>query len=420
MARVVIPLNDTKLKNTKSKDKNYTLADGQGLHLLVKPNGTKLWEFIYKSPTKLKRRKTSFGNYPVTSLKQARKRRQQYQDLITNNIDPIEYFKELKEKLQVANQKSKDFTGEIANKYFSLKQNNKNLKDITIKKAKARLENHFYKYLAQKENTIIHTITFVDIINILNKLEACGKLETLLRVKLLIIEIFKYAYTLGITNTNIFAKLELYTFKVQKKSDIRNYPTLTKKDDIKRLYRSINSYEYNLITKYLLLFSIHTAQRQGTIITSQWEHINFKNKVWTIPKELMKMNKEHILPLSDITIQHLKELKDIGLDSKYIFPNSQINTSRNKYPHISNNTATNALRKMGYTKEEQTAHGFRAMFKTVCKEHQEEFKISNEFVERILAHRVEGAVEGSYNRATNIKEMRIITNWWSNYLENII
>ena len=132
------------------------------------------------------------------------------------------------------------------------------------------------------------------------------------------------------------------------------------------------------------------------------------------------MSKEHILPLSDITIKYLKELRSIGLDSKCIFPNSQINTTRNKYPHISNNTATNALRKMGFTKEEQTAHGFRAMFKTVCKENQEDFDISNEFVERILAHKVEGNVEASYNRAINIKEMRIITNWWSEYLEGLV
>ncbi|MBT7118088.1 MAG: tyrosine-type recombinase/integrase [Candidatus Marinimicrobia bacterium] len=420
MARIVIPLNDTKIKNTKIKEKNYTLADGSGLQLLIKSNCTKLWEFIYKSPTKLKRRKTSFGNYPTVSLKQARTKRQQYQDLIISGIDPIEHFKDIKVKLKIENQKSRDFIGTIANKYFSIKQNNKNLKDITIKKAKGRLENHFYKYLAQKENTIIHTITFADILKILTKLEDSGKLETLLRVRLLIIEIFKYAYTLEVTNADLFAKLELYTFKVQKKSDIKNYPTLTAPNDIKRLYKSIKVYEHNIITKYLLLFSIHTAQRQGTIITAQWKHIDFKNQIWSIPKELMKMSKEHILPLSDITIKYLKELRSIGLDSKCIFPNSQINTTRNKYPHISNNTATNALRKMGFTKEEQTAHGFRAMFKTVCKENQEDFDISNEFVERILAHKVEGNVEASYNRAINIKEMRIITNWWSEYLEGLV
>lgn len=73
---------------------------------------------------------------------------------------------------------------------------------------------------------------------------------------------------------------------------------------------------------------------------------------------------------------------------------------------------------MGYTSEQQTAHGFRAMFKTVCKENQEEHNLNNEFVERVLAHKVDGDVESAYNRATNIEDMRKVVNWWSNWLEN--
>ena len=134
----------------------------------------------------------------------------------------------------------------------------------------------------------------------------------------------------------------------------------------------------------------------------------------------MKMRKKHIIPISDVLLNYLKELFILTGDSTYIFPNSQIKSTRNKYPHISNNTVTSALRKMGISNNEQTAHGFRAMFKTICKEHQEDYNISNEFVERILAHKVENDVESAYNRALNIKEMRIITNWWSNYLEELL
>jgi hypothetical protein len=90
MARQVIPLNDTKIKNSKSIEKAYTLADGQGLHLLIKPNGKKLWEFVFKSPSTLKRRKTSFGNYPDTTLKIARERRSECLELIASGTDPIE------------------------------------------------------------------------------------------------------------------------------------------------------------------------------------------------------------------------------------------------------------------------------------------------------------------------------------------
>lgn len=83
---------------------------------------------------------------------------------------------------------------------------------------------------------------------------------------------------------------------------------------------------------------------------------------------------------------------------------------------MSENTVNNAIRKMEFTKDQQTAHGLRAMFKTVCKENQTKHNLNNEFVEMVLAHKTEGAVEGAYNRAKNIEDMRVIIQWWSDYL----
>lgn len=415
MARVVTPLTDSKIKNAKPKEKAYTLSDGQGLQLLIKTNGSKLWEFFYKSPATLKRRKTSFGVYPTISLINARKKRSEYQELINNRIDPIDHFKQIKEELK-EQEKNKVYTIErVSNDFFALEQNNKKLKDGTITLSKNRLINHFFEYLPKKEHTHINDIDYLKTIKILEKLESKNKLETLSRVKQLIIKVFKYAYTENIIkDTEIFGKLELKTFKAN--STVKNNPTLTKKEDIKELYNKILSYK-NTTTKYLLLMSVHTAQRQGSIITAKWEDIDFKKKIWKVPAEFMKMKKEHILPISDILVGYLKELREYTQYSEYLFPNSQINATRNKYPHISNNTVTQALRNMGFTKEQQTAHGFRAMFKTVCKEHQEEHNLNNEFVERVLAHKVDGEVESVYNRANNIEDMRKIVNWWSNYLD---
>lgn len=421
MARTVVPLTDTKIKNSKAKEKDFTLPDGNGLHLLIKINNTKLWEFIYTSPTTLKRRKTSFGNYPQTTLKIARDKRQDYHKLISQGIDPIDYLKTIKDEIKSKQIKQTDYIEKISNNYLVIKKKNKNLKEITIEKATNRLKSHFYPHLTKNEKTVIHEISFENIIKLLKILEKKNLLETLFRVKILIIEIFKFAYSQGIIKeTDIFAKLELYNFRTQHRSEIKNNPTFTKKEDIKELYKKIVSYHNNLITKYLLIFSIHTAQRQGSIIKIKWEDIDLNEKIWEIPISDMKMRKKHIVPISDVLLNYLKELFILTGDSTYIFPNSQIKSTRNKYPHISNNTVTSALRKMGISNNEQTAHGFRAMFKTVCKEHQEEYNISNEFVERILAHKVESDVESAYNRALNIKEMRIITNWWSNYLEELL
>ena len=128
----------------------------------------------------------------------------------------------------------------------------------------------------------------------------------------------------------------------------------------------------------------------------------------------MKVKKEHNLPLSSQMIDYLKELYLLTGTNQYLFPNQQY---KNKY--MSENTVNNAIRKMEFTKDQQTAHGLRAMFKTVCKENQTKHNLNNEFVERILAHKTEGAVEGAYNRAKNIEDKRKIVNWWSDYLENL-
>ena len=113
MARTVIPLNDTQIKQAKPKDKEYALSDGKGLQLLVKSNSSKLWEFRYKSPTTLKRKKTSFGSYPKVKLKEARAIREEYQDLINRGIDPIEQKKNEKILIRKINTKK-------ANTFFKI------------------------------------------------------------------------------------------------------------------------------------------------------------------------------------------------------------------------------------------------------------------------------------------------------------
>ncbi len=419
MARVVQPLTDTQIRKAKEKDKSYTLADGNGLSIQIKPNGSKLWNFRYTSPLTNKARLTTFGTYPTISLKLARDKRAEYQELIFKDIDPIEHYKKIKEDIRQQQKENKNTIGKIAKSFFDMQKNNKGLKDITLNKNTGRIKNHFIEHLPQKEETQINNINYMQVIEILKKLERDNKLTTLKQVKGILVNLFKFAHSQNLNNDDIIHyKLQAYTFKQRKKTDIINNPALTKEEDIKKLYKDIKTYQHNLITKYLLIFSIHTAQRQGSIIKAKWCDINFREKSWTIPAQDMKTNKEHIIPLSDILIKYLKQLQIFTGDNVYLFPNTQINRITNKYPHISNNTVRNALHLLGY-KDKQTAHGLRATFKTVCKEHQEDYKLSNEYVEKILSHKVGNEVENAYNRALNLKEMRIIANWWSEYLEGL-
>lgn len=414
-------LKAEQVKALSKTDDKKSLNDGGGLRVVLKSNGSKVWEFKYTF--KGTRRATAFGSYPKVSLAAARKKAKEFYELLENDTDPINYLQKIKEEKK-KNERNKIYTVDyVADEFFKEEQKNKHLKDITIQKSKSRLENHFFLVLPKKENTNIKDITYEMTLKALHRLEADDKLETLLKVHTLIVRLLKFAYSTNIIESaELFGKLEVKQFR--KNIETKQNPTFTAEADIKRIYSDMLNYNNSLITKYLMIFTIHTAQRQGSIIRAKWSDINLDAKLWIIPKEDMKgtakTRREHHLPLSDVSVKYLKELYELTGADTYLFPNSQTNSKRNRYPHISNNTVTKALRLMGYTKEEQTAHGFRAMFKSVCKENQEKHSLVNEFVERVLAHKLVGATEDTYIRAKNIEDMRVIVEWWSDFLDRLI
>jgi len=408
-------LKDASIKALSYISEKKSLNDGGGLRIVAKPDGRKVWTFKYT--LKSKRKETTFGTYPKVSLAGARNEAKIFRALIEKGEDPLEVRKQNKINAKKEKQRETHKIEKIVDNYFDLEQHNKNKKDITIEKARGRINNHFYKYLPKGNDTLIHDITYDKLIFCLKQLEDENKLETLFRVKNILIGIFKFAYTEGIIeDTERFAKLEVKSFKLKSKDDVRNNPALTKDEDVKKLYKSMLNYRHNKLTRYALILSIHTAQRQGSIITAKWDDIDLRNKLWKIPALNMKMKIKHILPLSDVLIKYLKELKEISGGRIYLFPSMQ-----GKAKYMSNNTVNKAIRTIGYTSEEQTAHGLRATFKTICKKNQVKHHLPNEFVEMCLAHKTTiDSAEEVYIREKNIDEMRTIMNWWSNYLEGFL
>lgn len=407
-------LKSEQVKKLSYNDKKKSLNDGGGLRIVAKKDGRKVWLFKYSFNGKQK--DTTLGTFPKVSLAMARTKANEFTNYLEKGEDPLEIKKN--KKIEVKHEKLKKIQTieKITDRYFEIKQHNENLADITIKKLQERIQNHIYPYLSNKKDTSIHDINYDELVKCLSKLENDGKLHSLARIKNLVVSILKYAYTENIINdVETFTKLDMKKFKKQKKSDIRNNPTFTKKEDIKKLYNEILKYNGNKITFYATLFSIHTIQRQGTIITAEWNDIDLDKKIWTIPSSKMKMKRNHILPLSDYIVKLLKELYKITGKRKYIFPNSK------DFKHMSNNTVRLALRRMGFTNNEQTPHGFRAMFKTICTENQEQYNLKREYVELVLAHKIYiSSSEEQYDRSYNIEDMRYILNWWSNYLENLL
>jgi len=191
----------------------------------------------------------------------------------------------------------------------------------------------------------------------------------------------------------------------------QHYSTITDDKGIKNLLTSIKEYQGELSTKYALLMLAYTFVRPSNIRLALWEEIDLNAKQWVIPAKKMKTRDEFIVPLSDTLIELLQEVQKYSSKSPYLFPSTKSKTTL-----LSDGALLGAIRRMGYTKEEFTPHGFRAMFSTIAHE-KSPFKY--DVIETQLAHSVGNAVSQAYNRAKYLNERVELMQWWSDYLDRV-
>lgn len=407
MPKIVTPLNDTTIKNLKAKEKAYTKSDGEGLRILIKSNGTKLWEYEYTSPTLKKRRKTSFGTYPNTTLKQARELRNKNIKLIREGIDPLEqkYKNEIRIKEEI--QKKEDTFKKIALDWHSNYKTE--VSENYHTKLERALELYIFPYIGSKP---IIDVTRKDLIDILQILKGKDLVETANRTFMILNKIYMYAVTLEKVPHNITADIDK-TVILGKREKV-HYPTLTKEKDIKGLLLSIDDYIGDVSTQYALKILPYLFVRSFNLRNMLWDEIDFDNKQWIIPSNKMKTKKEFVLPLPHQVIKLLEEVKVYNTDSVYVFPGI-----RSRNTPISDNTLISALRRMGYSKEEFVPHGFRSMFSTIAHENINSHGFSSEVIEALLAHQERNKVKDAYNRAKYKEPMKELIQWYANYLDNI-
>lgn len=407
MPKIVTPLNDALLKNLKPQNKDYVKTDGNGLRILVKSNGTKLWEFEYTSPTLKKRRKTSFGNYPQTTLSMARNKRDENIKLIRDGIDPLE-------QKQIKNEAIKELIEINSNtfKKVALEWHNNYINEVSVNyhnKLLRALELYVFPYL---NNKLIREISRKDIINILQELKNKDLIETANRTLMILNKIYMYAVTLEYTPHNIIADIDKKIL-LGKKERI-HYPTFTKLKDIKGLLLSIDDYQGELSTKYAMKLLPYIFVRSFNIRNMTWDEINFETKEWIIPARKMKTHKEFVLPLPHQAMTILEEIQKEKNNSNYVFVGI-----RNINTPISDNTLISALRRMGYTKEEFVPHSWRSVFSTIAYENMNIHGFNGEVIEALLAHQETNKVKDAYNRATYKEQMKNLIQWYANFLDDI-
>lgn len=387
-------LSEFKISKAKPKDKPYKLYDSVGLFLQVNPGGSKLWRQKYKHLGK--ERLISHGSYPIVSLAKARQRRDEVRVQLADNIDPSTQRK--LEKINASIQAHTTFKL-IAEEYI-VNMEERGLAPATMKKKRWLLLD-----LASPLHTRpISEITSAELLYLLKSIEKSGRRETAKKMRGAISAVFRLAVvTLRAETDPTYAiKDALIPPKVTSRAAI------TDEKKFGQLLRDFDEYTGWRIVVEALTFQILTMTRPGEVRGAKKQEFDLDKRTWTIPPERMKMRREHVIPLSEQALGIVKanwpEIEGVDL----IFPSL---ISNRKW--LSENASNSALRRMGYTKEEVTAHGFRATASTILNSRG----FDPEVIEAALAHQDKNQIRRTYNRATYFNQRAKLMQDWANLID---
>jgi integrase len=391
-------LTDTAIRRAKPKDKPYKLGDSLGLFLLVQPSGGRLWRLKYRVNGSEK--KLGLGIYPEVSLCEARAKRDDARKVIAIGSDPAVEKQRAKVRAQIS---ASHVFADIAREFIE-KRRADGLTAATLEKA-----GYFLGHLTPSLGHLpVSEIQPSDVLFALKRIEAKGNLETARRTLQFASRVFCYA--VATTRLASDPTRDLRGALIAPKSD--SFAALTDPQSVGALMRAIDGYDGSFITQIALKLAAHTFVRPGELRHARWEEFDIHNATWTIPPEKMKMRKPHWVPLSRQSLDFLSALHTItGRPQGFLFPSIRT-TSR----AMSENTVGAALRRLGYTSDQMTGHGFRSTASTLLNESR---KWNPDAIERALAHGHTDSVRGIYDRSQHWDERVAMSQWWSDYLDQL-
>ena len=391
-------LTDTFIRASKPKDKPYKLADEKGLYLLVQPTGGKLWRLKYRVAGVEK--KLALGIYPEIALKDVREKRDEARKLIASGGDPA--ADKQRNKTLAKYQQANSFS-EIALEYIAKRQR-EGLAVRSIAKSHYLLA-HLSPALGRLP---ISAIGPGDVLAVLKLIEAKGNLEAARQTLQFAGRVFRHAVATVRATTDPTRDLRGALIAPKPK----HFGAVLDPQGAGALLRAIDTYQGHIVTRVALALAPHVFVRPGEMQRAEWQEIDFESAVWTIAAEKMKSRKAHRVPLSTQSLALLRAIHVItGSDTGYVFPS--IRTNRRP---MSENTINGALRRLGYTTEEMTGHGFRAMASTLLNESG---KWHPDAIERALAHKDTDTVRAAYARGAFWDERVTMAQWWSDYLDEL-
>lgn len=398
-------LNDKAVAAAKPREKAYKLADGQGMYLEVLPSGAKSWRMKYRFAGKEKR--LIFGLYPVVSLKTAREWALDARKLLAAGINPIEAKKEASaaaiasaaapaEVLETVEAISREWFEKFGSQWV----------DSHASKIIRRLERDLFPHF---KGIGIASVTPPQLLAVLRRVEARGALETAHRLHQNCGQIWRYAIASGYAERDITGDLK-GALPPAKETHLG---AITEPLAIGALLRNIDEYKGSEIVRLALKLAPLVFVRPGELRHAEWMEFDFEKAEWTIPAGKMKAKRPHIVPLSSQALALIEELKLITGEGKYLLPSPS-----SKSRCLSDNGILSAIRRMGYSSEEMTGHGFRAMAST----NLEQLGYDSRVIELQLAHADQDQVRAAYKRDTSRLQLDVRAKMmqnWADYLDGL-
>ncbi|MDE9494801.1 tyrosine-type recombinase/integrase [Xenorhabdus bovienii] len=387
-------LTDLAIKRAKPKEKAYTLADSNGLSLLIDTNGSKGWRYRYQYAGKTKM--ISLGVYPVVTLTEARTKRDEARKLVANGINPSEARKA--EKISTANLIENTFEN-IANEWYEKRTDRWSAS--YAEEMMETFEKDVFPYIGKRP---IAEIKPMELMAVLSRINERGATEKLRKVRQRCGEVWRYAIVTGRAEYNPAPDLAS-AFVSHKKT---HYAFLIA-DEIPELYKALNAYTGSFMVKMGMRLQMMTGVRPGELRRAEWSEIDFNKAQWEIPAEKMKMRRPHIVPLSRQSIDILEQIKPITGQGKYVFP-GRINQSQ----PMSEMALNVLIRRIGYAGR-VTGHGFRHTMSTIL--HEQGYNTA--WIEAQLAHVDKNSIRGTYNHAQYLDGRREMLQWYADYMETL-
>lgn len=393
------PLTEAKIKSIKKSGKIERYHDRQGLYLELSVAGGKHWRFKYSFAGKEKR--LSFGPWPEVSLKEAREKRDDARKALRDGVDP----RSLQENIGKGERGERSFE-DVAREWVEGRV--RVWSERHTETVVERLMANVYPKIGHRP---ISGIEPVDVLDLVKAIEARGALEVARRVLGICSMIFRYAVAMQLVPSDPCR--DLRGALAQRVAG--HFAALTSKEDVGDLLCRIDKYQGTVIVRSALKFTAFTFCRPGSVRMAEWTEIDFADAVWRVPSAKMKLTKEmklrkeaHVVPLATQVIDLLQKMQHFTGKGKYIFP-----SIKNKNEPMSDNAMTTALRRMGFSREMMTAHGFRATASTLLNEVG--FRL--DVIEAQLAHSSADKIRAIYNRAQYMEERRKLMQAWADMLD---